>query len=81
MLAEAAVRASGLPYALLRLGGVMSPDAHFNGDYLLLLRATPGDNRVHMVDARDAALAFANAADRAAASQARCCSSAVTIRM
>ena len=66
VLAEAAVRASGLPYALLRLGGVMSPDAHFNGDYLLLLRATPGDNRVHMVDARDAALAFANAADRAA---------------
>ena len=26
MLAEAAVRASGLPYALFRLGGVMSPD-------------------------------------------------------
>jgi len=26
VLAEAAVRASGLPYALFRLGGVMSPD-------------------------------------------------------
>jgi nucleoside-diphosphate-sugar epimerase len=66
VLAEAAVRGSGLPYALLRLGGVMSPDAHLDGDYLLLLRATPGDNRMHMVDSRDAALAFANAVDRAA---------------
>ncbi|OBF83722.1 oxidoreductase [Mycobacterium sp. 852002-51163_SCH5372311] len=66
VLAEAAVRASGLPYALLRLGGVMSPDAHFDGDYLLLVRATPGDNRMHMVDSRDAALAFANAVDRGA---------------
>jgi len=66
VLAEAAVRASGLPYALLRLGGVASPDSQFGGDYLLLIRATPGDNRVHMVDSRDAALAFANAVDRAA---------------
>jgi nucleoside-diphosphate-sugar epimerase len=66
VLAEAAVRASGLPHALLRLGGVASPDAQFGGDYLLLVRATPGDNRVHMVDARDAALAFANAVDREA---------------
>lgn len=64
VLAEAAVRASGLPYALLRMGGVASPDAQFGADYLLLLRATPGDNRMHMVDSRDAALAFANAVDR-----------------
>ena len=66
VLAEVAVSGSGLPYALLRLGGVASPDSEINGDYLLLIRATPGDNRMHMVDARDAALAFANAVDHAA---------------
>jgi nucleoside-diphosphate-sugar epimerase len=68
VLAEAAIRASGLPYALLRLGGVLSPDsrASFNGDHLLLMRSMPGDNRMHAVDARDVALAFANGVDRAA---------------
>jgi nucleoside-diphosphate-sugar epimerase len=66
VLAEAAIRASGLPYALFRLGGVISPDnnAKLSGDYLLLVRAMPGDNRMHAVDARDVALAFANAVDR-----------------
>ncbi|MDT5145809.1 MAG: hypothetical protein QOC58_454, partial [Mycobacterium sp.] len=69
LLAEAAIRASGLPYALFRLGGVVSPDtqASFNGDYLLLVRSMPGDNRMHAVDARDVALAFANGVDREAA--------------
>ena len=69
VLAEAAVRASGLPYALFRLGGVMSPDStsSINSDYLLLLRSLPGDNRMHAVDARDVALAFANGVDRQAA--------------
>jgi nucleoside-diphosphate-sugar epimerase len=68
VLAEAAIRASGLPYALFRLGGVISPDtqANFNGDYLLLVRSMPGDNRIHAVDARDVALAFANGVDREA---------------
>lgn len=68
VLAEAAIRASGLPYALFRLGGVISPDtqASLNGDYLLLMRSMPGDNRIHAVDARDVALAFANGVDRAA---------------
>jgi nucleoside-diphosphate-sugar epimerase len=68
VLAEAAVRASGLPHALFRLGGVMSPDnqAGINGDYLLLLRSLPSDNRMHSVDARDVALAFANGVDRQA---------------
>jgi nucleoside-diphosphate-sugar epimerase len=68
VLAEAAVRASGLPYALFRLGGVISPDTQqgLNGDYLLLMRSMPGDNRMHAVDARDVALAFANGVDRAA---------------
>ena len=66
VLAEAAVRASGLPYGLFRLGGVMSPDtmSGINGDYLLIMRSLPGDNRMHSVDARDVALAFANGVDR-----------------
>ena len=68
VLAEAAVRASGLPYALLRLGGVMSPDTQstISGDHLLLMRSMPGDGRMHAVDARDVALAFANGVDREA---------------
>jgi nucleoside-diphosphate-sugar epimerase len=66
VLAEAIIAKSGLPYTILRLGGVFSPDgqANVDGDYLLLVRATPADNRVHSVDARDVALAFANAVDR-----------------
>ncbi|GAA4536207.1 NAD-dependent epimerase/dehydratase family protein [Mycobacterium paraffinicum] len=68
VLAEAAIRASGLPFALFRLGGVISPDTHttVNGDSLLLMRSMPGDNRMHAVDARDVALAFANGVDREA---------------
>jgi nucleoside-diphosphate-sugar epimerase len=68
VLAEAAIRASGLPYALFRLGGVISPDTHsnLNADYLILMRSMPGDNRFHAVDARDVALAFANGVDREA---------------
>jgi nucleoside-diphosphate-sugar epimerase len=66
VLAEAVIQGSALPHALLRLGGVVAPDgaANLNSDYLLLMRATPGDNRLHTVDARDVALAFANAVDR-----------------
>jgi nucleoside-diphosphate-sugar epimerase len=68
VLAETAVRASGLPYSLFRLGGVLSPDtmSGISGDYLLILRSLPGDNRMHSVDARDVALAFANGVDRQA---------------
>ncbi|MCX0272933.1 NAD(P)-dependent oxidoreductase [Nocardia zapadnayensis] len=68
VLAEAVITHSGLPHALLRLGGVLSPDttAGINADHLVLIRATPGDNRLHGVDARDVALAFANAVDRRA---------------
>jgi nucleoside-diphosphate-sugar epimerase len=68
VLAEAAIRASGLPYAMYRLGGVISPDtqADISGDYLTLLRSMPSDNRMHAVDARDVALAFANGVDRQA---------------
>lgn len=66
VLAEALIVDSGLPYTILRLGGINSPDgaANLNGDYLVLVRATPTDNRLHAVDARDVALAFANAVDR-----------------
>ncbi|MBW0017082.1 MAG: NAD(P)-dependent oxidoreductase [Mycobacterium sp.] len=66
VLAEAVIVKSGLPHALLRLGGIVSPDgqANLDSDYLLLVRATPVDNRMHMVDARDVALAFANAVER-----------------
>ncbi|MUL68066.1 oxidoreductase [Mycobacterium sp. CBMA 234] len=66
VLAEDVVRASGLPYAVLRLGGVISTDvkSNFSSDYLVLMRATPRDNQLHTVDARDVALAFANAVDR-----------------
>ena len=66
VLAEALLRESGLPVALLRLGGVISPDAQktASSDHLVLMRATPGDNRMHTVDARDVALAFANAVER-----------------
>jgi nucleoside-diphosphate-sugar epimerase len=69
VLAEGLIRDSGLPYGVLRLGGVISPDgaSKVNADYLLLMRSMPRDNRMHTVDARDAALAFANAVDRGAA--------------
>ncbi|MEB4212226.1 NAD(P)-dependent oxidoreductase [Mycobacterium sp. 94-17] len=68
VLAEAAIRGSGLPFALFRLAGVISPDtqAGINGDHLALMRSMPSDNRIHAVDARDVALAFANGVDREA---------------
>lgn len=61
---ETIVAESGLPYALLRLAGILSPDGlgKMSPEYMALVRATPGDNRVHGIDARDVALAFANAA-------------------
>lgn len=64
--AERIVRESGLPHAILRIGGILSPDslAMSGPDYFVLMRATPRDNRLHAVDARDVARAFANAVDR-----------------
>jgi len=64
--AERIIRDSGLPCAMLRLGGVISPDgmAGAGTDHLVLMRAIPGDNRMHTVDGRDVAMAFANAVDR-----------------
>jgi nucleoside-diphosphate-sugar epimerase len=63
---EGAIRDSGLPFAILRLGGVISPDgmATAGAEHLVIMRATPGDNRMHTVDGRDVAMAFANAVDR-----------------
>ena len=62
--AEQLLATSGLPHVVLRLAGVASPEPPSGPDYLVLMRAIPCDNRVHMVDARDVALAFANAVDR-----------------
>lgn len=65
--AEKVVVASGLRHVTLRLGGIVSPEAtaHSGSEYFLLLRATPRDNRLHVVDVRDAALAFANSVGNA----------------
>lgn len=60
--AEEIVRASSLPWAVLRLGGVFSvdPDAMpFTSDLLYFGGVVPNDSRVHTVDSRDVAAAFA----------------------
>jgi dTDP-4-dehydrorhamnose reductase len=59
---EQIIRDSGLPSAILRLAGIISPDgaSEMNADYLVLMRATPGDNRMHTVDARDVLLIGGN---------------------
>ncbi|MDP7706020.1 MULTISPECIES: NAD(P)-dependent oxidoreductase [unclassified Mycobacterium] len=69
VLAERVIAESGLPHVLLRLAAIVSPDGAttMDSDYLVLVRATPVDNRMHAVDARDVALAFANAVERRAA--------------
>ena len=54
----------------MRVGRIISPDAlaqAADDDYEVLVRAFPHDNRIHAIDARDAALAFANAVDRVSA--------------
>jgi nucleoside-diphosphate-sugar epimerase len=62
--AEDHVRSSGLQWVILRLGGVISvePDAMpFSLDALFFESALPTDGRMHSVDVRDAAAAFAAA--------------------
>src|SRR5439155_17280155 len=61
--AEAIVRASGLDWAILRLGGVIAPDLFARTDRtaLFLQGIIPANNRIHSVWVEDAALAFANA--------------------
>ena len=65
-IAEAVIKDSGLPHVVLRLGGVISPagTSGLNVDHLVMMRALPGDNQMHTVDARDVATALANAVDR-----------------
>lgn len=64
--AEQVVATSGLPHVALRLGGIISPDmlSTKGPEYDVMMRALPHDNRIHAVDCRDVALAFANAVDR-----------------
>jgi len=62
--AEALVRSSGLGWVILRLAGVISVDPSampFSVDALFFESALPTDGRIHTVDVRDAAHAFAAA--------------------
>jgi nucleoside-diphosphate-sugar epimerase len=62
--AEQIVRSSTLDWVVLRLGGVLSVDPAampFTADALYFESALPTDGRLHSVDVRDVATAFANA--------------------
>jgi len=62
--AEKLVKASSLDWVVLRLGGVISVDPKampFSKDALFFQSCLPSDGRVHMVDIRDVATAFAHA--------------------
>ena len=62
--AEEFVRASSLEWVVLRLGGVLSPDFKalpLSADGIFIESALPVDNRIHTVDVRDVAAAFAAA--------------------
>ena len=62
--AEAVVRAAEVPWAILRLGGVMSVDLPSSDrDVEFFSSSLPGDGRIHTVDVRDVARAFAAAVD------------------
>lgn len=63
--AEHHIRSSGLQWVILRLAGVMSVDPSampFSVDALYFESALPTDGRIHTVDVRDVAHAFAAAA-------------------
>jgi nucleoside-diphosphate-sugar epimerase len=62
--AEELVRSSSLNWVVLRLGGVMSVDPNaiaFSTDALFFESTLPTDGRIHTVDVRDVATAFAAA--------------------
>jgi nucleoside-diphosphate-sugar epimerase len=62
--AEKLVRSSSMDWVVLRLGGVLSVDPSdmpFARDILYFSSALPSDGRVHTVDVRDVATAFAAA--------------------
>jgi nucleoside-diphosphate-sugar epimerase len=63
--AEGLVRSSSLDWVVLRLGGVLSVDPSampFSSDIVYFGSAIPSDCRVHCIDTRDVATAFAAAA-------------------
>lgn len=63
--AEECVRSSGMDWVVLRLGGVLSVDPRampVTRDIMYFTSALPSDGRVHSVDTRDVATAFAAAA-------------------
>jgi nucleoside-diphosphate-sugar epimerase len=63
--AEEHILSSGLEWVILRLGGVISvkpDDMPLRRDALFFESALPTDGRIHTVDVRDVALAFAAAA-------------------
>lgn len=65
--AEELVRSSHLDWVVLRLGGVLSIDPRampVTRDMMYFSSALPSDGRVHSVDTRDVAAAFAAAAQR-----------------
>ena len=62
--AEQGVRASSLDWVVLRLGGVFSTNPWampFSADALYFESAVPTDGRMHAIDVRDVATAFASA--------------------
>ncbi len=68
--AEELVRSSGLEWVILRLGAVVSTDLRsmLSGwDVILFESAVPADGRIHTVDVRDVATAFAAATTAQAA--------------
>jgi nucleoside-diphosphate-sugar epimerase len=64
--AEQVVRSSALAWVILRLGGVFTVDPaeeNYDTDIVFFGSALPTDGRVHSVDVRDVATAFAAATD------------------
>ncbi|WP_348639227.1 NAD(P)-dependent oxidoreductase [Williamsia sp. 1138] len=61
--AEDVVRASGLDWVILRLGGVLTAElgATINPDAVFFEASLPADGRIQTVDVRDVATAFVNA--------------------
>ena len=66
VLGEQMVRASGLAWTIVRLPAVWSTDADFGRapEFLKFSFLLPADRNEHAIDARDAALALANASVR-----------------
>jgi nucleoside-diphosphate-sugar epimerase len=63
--AESIVRASGVHWSILRIGGIIASDLarRTDADSILMDAIIPSDNRIHSVDVVEVAEAFANAVD------------------